>query len=393
MDLAGNGYTVSDDQMIVIRPRLTNGAPEGVITSPVMNAVYMTTDLEEIVFDGSDSSDPDGDELSYEWVLANKTVISRAGQFELSASWLGSGVHVITLYVSDGRYVVTDSVSIYVRKDPSEVDTDRDGEMDGSDPDDDNDLMYDVDEELSGTNPRLWDTDGDGVSDQLDAEPLNPDIINEKEEREYSYWQVLLLVILLSALVLGIGAAVVLKRRSTMEHSRVMRSVTQEGKIVSRYEALTGIEAPLLPQVKEMGLSLPPVAAQQVAPIRRAQRLGETPSLPERRAPVSEPRPVGGPEPKGSSEPAPVVKPEPQAVSPSKEPDARRRPRRRDEGVAPGEVPAAAAEKLTATQALPGEKAAELGKVTCDLCGSSIVVPAGATGTVECPLCGEKKAI
>ncbi len=391
-DIAGNGYTVSDDYMIVVRPRLTNGAPEAVITRPVMNQVHMTTDVEAIVFDGSDSSDPDGDALSFEWVLANKTVLSRADQFEVKASWLGSGVHVVTMYVTDGRYTVTDSISIYIRKDPSEVDTDRDGLVDGIDEDDDNDLLDDLMEVLKGTNPRLWDTDGDGVSDKLDAEPLNNEVTSKEGEQEYSYWEVLLLVILLSTLVIGIGAMVVLKRRSTMERNRIVRSVAQEGRIVTRYEALTGIEAPLLPQVKEMGLSLPPVAAQQVAPVRRAAKLGETPNLPmKREAPVSEPRPVPAPEPR--KEPVPSPAPEPRPVPPSKEPGPRRRVRRRgEEGAAsPGEVPTA--EKLMSTQALPGEKAAEAGKVTCDLCGSSIVVPAGAAGTVECPLCGEKKAI
>ncbi|MCK7516098.1 MAG: PKD domain-containing protein [Desulfobacterales bacterium] len=117
-DIAGNGYTVSDDQMIVIRPRLTNGAPKALITSPLMNQVYMTTDLEEIGFDGSGSSDPDSDVLSFEWVLANKTVLSSEEQFEVKASSLGSGVHVVTLYVSDGRYTVTDSISISCSEGP-----------------------------------------------------------------------------------------------------------------------------------------------------------------------------------------------------------------------------------------------------------------------------------
>jgi hypothetical protein len=391
-DLAGNGYTVSEDQMISVRPRLTNSAPKAVITSPLMNQVYMTTDLEEVRFDGSGSTDPDGDVLRYEWVLANKTVLSEEGQFGMLASELGSGVHVVTLYVSDGRYTVTDSISIYVRKDPSEVDTDRDGLVDGDDEDDDDDGLLDLLEGKKGTNPRLWDTDGDGVGDLLDSEPLNNEVTMEEEGREYSYWEVLLLVILLSVLVLGIGAMVVLKRRSTMERNRVVRSVAQEGRIVTRYEALTGIEAPLLPQVKEMGLSLPPVAAQQVAPVKRAQRLVETPTLPGRKeALVSEPKSESKPGPVVVPVPGPVA-PEPRPVPPSREPAQRRRVRRRGETeTSPGEVPSA--EKLLSTQALPGEKAVEAGKVTCDLCGSSIVVAAGATGTVECPLCGEKKAI
>ncbi|MFW3146074.1 MAG: hypothetical protein ACMUIE_04605, partial [Thermoplasmatota archaeon] len=218
------------------------------------------------------------------------------------------------------------------------------------DPDDDNDGLDDVIEENIGTNPRLKDSDLDGVNDALDPEPLNK-LIYEEDEKEgtYTYWNILVLFIILGFLVILISAMLVFRRRSTMEKEKVMRTVAMEGKIVNRYEELTGISAPLLPQVKEMGVSLPPVAAQQVAPIKRAKDLGETPNLPPR------PKPDGE-----TPQPAPSAVPEPAPAPETAQPQA--------------------------------QAQASTGTATCNLCGSSIDVPAGAT-TVECPLCGEKKSL
>jgi hypothetical protein len=53
------------------------------------------------------------------------------------------------------------------------VDTDRDGQANINDADDDNDGLSDVDEVAIGTNPLLVDTDGDGFSDTKDVFPLD----------------------------------------------------------------------------------------------------------------------------------------------------------------------------------------------------------------------------
>ncbi|KKQ78624.1 MAG: Amidase [Parcubacteria group bacterium GW2011_GWC2_38_7] len=57
-----------------------------------------------------------------------------------------------------------------------DVDVDTDGDHIGNkiDDDDDNDGLKDVEEDSLRTDPLRWDTDGDGVSDLLDAYPLDP---------------------------------------------------------------------------------------------------------------------------------------------------------------------------------------------------------------------------
>jgi hypothetical protein len=379
MDLAGNGYTISSDMAIRITDPIVNNPPIALITTPTLQAVYDTR--ETISFDATDSSDPDFDTLTYSWVHASKEQIGDQGAFEIEASELGRGIHVITLYVSDGDYIVTEAISIFIKQHPDELDTDNDNLADGADTDDDNDGLLDTEEAEMGTNPRLKDTDQDGVYDSLDDQPLNPKVgLPDEREGEYSYWDILILFLILAVFLILIGSMVVFKRRATMEKDRVMRNVVQEGKIVQRYEVLTGVDAPLLPQVKEMGMTLPPVAAQQVVPIKRAKALTETPSLPPTaEAPAPAPEPTEAPQPAPAPEPAPEPKP------------VRRERAAATPGSTPGAVPTP--EELTKTAALPGEgEQAPAQTTNCDLCGSSIDVPAGAA-SVECPLCGEKKAL
>ncbi len=299
-DIAGNGYTVSDDYAIVIEGLLVNNPPVSEILSPVMSEVFDTK--QTVSFDGTGSTDPDFDDLSYSWILGNRTTISSEPQFEIPAAQLGPGPHVITLEVTDGQWRVTSSISIFVKTHPDEVDTDGDGDPDGSDQDDDDDGIPDIKELEMGTNPRLRDTDLDGKNDKLDPEPLNPLVIEEENvDNEVTYYTIMSLMIVLAVVILLIGSLVVLRRRSSMERERVERAVIAEGKIVSRYEELTGVGAPLLPQVREMGLSLPPVAAQQVAPMKKAQELAKTPSLPAVDKKVETAEPMAAPAP--ASEP------------------------------------------------------------------------------------------
>ena len=377
-DMAGNGYFVSGDYQINIVPRVVNSPPTAKIVTPLMNDVYSTRD-NFIVLDGTGSYDPDGDDLTYSWVSAGKSVLSDKAYDEIDPGVFGPGTHVITLYVSDGRFTVTSSVSFYVRIHPDDVDTDGDGVPDGEDPDDDGDGILDVDEIRMGTNPKLWDTDGDGWSDLIDPEPLNPLVGPRDDANMYSYYDVMFWILLLCAVILLVAVILVLKKRSSLEKSRVDRMVARDARLVSRYEALTGIDAPLLPHVKDMGLALPPVAAQQVVPIKRAGvKVSPPPSE------VSE---------DSRRSPSPEVKEEPRAPEP-KAPEPRspapRRVRRGSSGSAPGAVPTP--EELLKTESLPGAESSGPSVTTCDLCGSSIDVPSGIS-QVECPLCGERKSL
>jgi len=56
-----------------------------------------------------------------------------------------------------------------------DIDTDGDGIANAIDPDDDNDGLTDIQEKTKGTDPLLSDTDGDGSSDKVDIFPLNKD--------------------------------------------------------------------------------------------------------------------------------------------------------------------------------------------------------------------------
>ncbi len=402
MDVAGNGYTYSEDIPIIIVPRLPNNPPTAIISTPAMDEVFDTQ--ERIEFSAADSKDPDeNDVIFFSWILANKTVISESESFSMDARDLGEGTHVITLYVSDGRFTVVNTISIYVKIHPDEVDTDGDGIPDGTDDDDDNDGLLDTEEERMGTDPKLADSDRDGVNDKLDPEPLNWLVTKEDEtEGQLTYWQIFYGIIILSALIIFLGAMLVMKRKSLQEKNRIERAVIMEGKLVERYEALTGIESTLLPSVKEFGMTLPPVAAQHVTNINaagRAEELIKTPSLP---APVEkeegaapEPTQEAAPAPAPETTPAPAPAPAP---APTMERSVRRRRTTTKKTKAPGQAPTIPSpEELTATAALPGGATpaeettpAQPTMTSCDLCGSSIEVPPGVT-SVECPLCGEKK--
>jgi hypothetical protein len=361
-DVAGNGYFISPDYQINIVPIPSRSPPTAIITAPFMNQVNTTQDF--IVFDATSSSDPDIDEtLTYEWVMGNRSVISNSASFKISAKALGPGIKIVTVYVSDGVFTDTDSISFYVKVHPDEADTDKDGTPDGSDFDDDEDGLTDEEELELGTNPRIKDSDSDGYDDKVDDYPLNPQRGPEDKKNLYSYYDVMFWVLLLSAVILLLGVMLVMKKRSTVEKNRIERTVSREARLVSRYEALTGIDAPLLPHVRDMGLSLPPVAAQQVVPIRK-----ESASKPRTPSPIT---------PREPAKPAPAPQQPPQAPN-----------RRGTAGSTPGSIPTP--EALTKTQSLPTSAAGR--STSCDLCGSSIEVPAGST-IVECPLCGEKKKI
>lgn len=66
-----------------------------------------------VTFDGSGSSDADGDELTYKWT-SGSTVISTAASFSTS---LTGGTHTFTLTVSDGKDQSSDDVTVSVALD------------------------------------------------------------------------------------------------------------------------------------------------------------------------------------------------------------------------------------------------------------------------------------
>jgi hypothetical protein len=86
-----------------------NRAPYSNITMPADGDTFLSG--VPVSFDGTQSSDPDGDPIVYEW-RDGEVPISADGVFETS---LTAGMHTITLIVSDGTLTNSSSINIFVK--------------------------------------------------------------------------------------------------------------------------------------------------------------------------------------------------------------------------------------------------------------------------------------
>jgi len=66
---------------------------------------------QEIIFDGSKSSDPDNDKLNFFWNFGNGEISEKE---KISFSYNFPGTYLVTLTVSDGKLEATDALEIYV---------------------------------------------------------------------------------------------------------------------------------------------------------------------------------------------------------------------------------------------------------------------------------------
>ncbi|MBD3282341.1 MAG: hypothetical protein GF387_01915 [Candidatus Portnoybacteria bacterium] len=66
---------------------------------------------QEIVFDGSNSSDKDGDELAYFWNMGNGDLVEEVA-FDYSFSY--SGTYLVTLMVYDGHHYSSDTITVKI---------------------------------------------------------------------------------------------------------------------------------------------------------------------------------------------------------------------------------------------------------------------------------------
>jgi photosystem II stability/assembly factor-like uncharacterized protein len=106
--------THSDIAIITVNPK--NTPPVADIDSPYAGRKYYTDDY--ISFDGSTSSDEDGDRLTYEWTISTKSgVLSTKKKF---SKQLNEGRHVISLKVSDGEDEDEAEVTITVNEPENE---------------------------------------------------------------------------------------------------------------------------------------------------------------------------------------------------------------------------------------------------------------------------------
>ncbi|HSG28596.1 MAG TPA: hypothetical protein VLA34_08965, partial [Candidatus Krumholzibacterium sp.] len=105
-----------------------NSAPVVVafLSEPLNGREYTTT--EKILFDGTQTTDPDGDSLGFSWYSDIDDFLSNAPSFYKS---LSPGVHEITLIVNDPAHsiVVRFDLTVYEEEqiDPESIDTDGDG--------------------------------------------------------------------------------------------------------------------------------------------------------------------------------------------------------------------------------------------------------------------------
>jgi len=105
-----------------------NSAPDVVasLSDPVNGRDYTTS--EKILFDGTRTTDPDGDVLGFSWYSDIEGFLSNSASFFKS---LSAGVHEITLIVNDPAHslVIRFDVTVYEEEqiDPESIDTDGDG--------------------------------------------------------------------------------------------------------------------------------------------------------------------------------------------------------------------------------------------------------------------------
>ena len=109
-DIAHNKYWLSVEFEYFI-----NQPPRSIISSPTDNDVLRIT--KKIHFEGSDSFDPEGDELSYYWDVSGIGFVSDDGSFDLR---LPHGEYQITLIVADSfNQTDSSSISVIILNNPS----------------------------------------------------------------------------------------------------------------------------------------------------------------------------------------------------------------------------------------------------------------------------------
>jgi hypothetical protein len=67
---------------------------------------------QEIKFDGTKSTDPDGDELSYSWNMGDGKLIEKPS---FTYKYNYPGTYLVTLMVYDGRYYVSDTITVKIQ--------------------------------------------------------------------------------------------------------------------------------------------------------------------------------------------------------------------------------------------------------------------------------------
>jgi PKD repeat protein len=104
-------YNDSDSVLIsIVEGGVNNSAPTAEIVEPSTGQVFSVNEV--ITFDGSNSSDPDGDKLTYTWYFGDGT---QGSGVKTTHKYSTAGLFNVILEVSDGELNDTDRVSLIVR--------------------------------------------------------------------------------------------------------------------------------------------------------------------------------------------------------------------------------------------------------------------------------------
>ena len=147
------------------------------LSSPLNGLTYLTD--EKILFDASWITDPDGDDLSYEWWSDLDGFLSSSPSFYRSIS---AGDHTITLIVNDLEAVTRGYSSSHYLVANFDIEVMEPSQLDPESLDSDSDGIYDAWEEMYGLNPyrpdSYIDSDHDTFNNlqefQNGTDPMNP---------------------------------------------------------------------------------------------------------------------------------------------------------------------------------------------------------------------------
>lgn len=104
-------FNDSDSVLIsIVEGGANNSAPTADIVEPTTGQVFSINEV--ITFDGSNSSDPDGDQLTYTWFFGDGT---QGSGMKTTHKYSTAGLFTIILEVSDGEFNDTDRVSLIIR--------------------------------------------------------------------------------------------------------------------------------------------------------------------------------------------------------------------------------------------------------------------------------------
>ncbi|MEA3558350.1 MAG: hypothetical protein U9R75_03760 [Candidatus Thermoplasmatota archaeon] len=236
-----------------------NSAPDvsAFIAEPKNGFSYVST--EKILFDASETEDPDGDALDYTWYSDIDRLLSSSPSFFRT---LSPGVHTITLIVNDPAHSIVETFEILVLEeeqiDPMSIDTDKDGLYDAwemkyklnpfrpdSHLDSDNDMFTNYQEFQNGTDPTSR------VSHP--PYPIAPKSGSEDNSDIEGQYQSITLVIVLLSLVVVISLAILAFSKHRTFKDEVEEEKELESEEIEYRESIKGRRSERLSMKGEEG--------------------------------------------------------------------------------------------------------------------------------------------